>query len=77
MSGVVVPFVRRLRPDLSGQVRQRGYAPIYHHDQVNHCPGCTRTQWHVGRVSAECAFCGTALFFVEPAPTNTNLEKDV
>jgi hypothetical protein len=28
---------------------------------VNHCPGCNRSQWIIGRVSAECAFCSTAL----------------
>lgn len=25
------------------------------------CPGCSRSHWHVGRLSAECAFCATAL----------------
>lgn len=40
---------------------QRGYAPIYRENVTNHCPGCGRTQWYVGRVSAECSFCATAL----------------
>jgi hypothetical protein len=39
----------------------RGYCIVYHEDEVNHCPGCGRTHWYVGRVSAECGFCGTAL----------------
>lgn len=39
----------------------RGYSAIYRDNEVNHCPGCGRTQWHIGRVTAECAFCGTAL----------------
>jgi hypothetical protein len=39
----------------------RGYCVVYHEDEVNHCPGCGRTQWYVGRVSAECGFCATAL----------------
>jgi hypothetical protein len=39
----------------------RGYCVVYHEDEVNHCPGCGRTHWYVGRVSAECGFCGTAL----------------
>lgn len=39
----------------------RGYAALYRHGQINHCPGCGRTQWYVGRVSAECGFCATAL----------------
>jgi hypothetical protein len=39
----------------------RGYQPLYHADTVNHCPGCGHTHWHIGRQSAECAFCETAL----------------
>lgn len=26
-----------------------------------HCPGCGHQQWNVGRVTAECAVCATAL----------------
>ena len=40
---------------------ERGYTPIYREHAVNHCPGCGRTHWYVGRTSAECAFCATAL----------------
>jgi hypothetical protein len=39
----------------------RGYHAVYHDGEVNHCPGCGRTHWLIGRMSAECAFCGTAL----------------
>jgi hypothetical protein len=39
----------------------RGYHAVYHHGEVNHCPGCGRTHWLIGRLSAECAFCSTAL----------------
>ena len=42
-------------------VQQRGYQPMYHQDIVNHCPGCGKSQWYVGRFSAECAHCETAL----------------
>jgi hypothetical protein len=38
-----------------------GFRLLYHRDAVNHCPGCSRTHWYIGRFSAECAFCGTAL----------------
>ena len=38
-----------------------GYRPVYRENVVNHCPGCGRTHWLVGRYSAECAFCSTAL----------------
>jgi hypothetical protein len=40
---------------------QRGYHIFYRDDETNHCPGCGRTHWYIGRVMAECAFCGTAL----------------
>jgi hypothetical protein len=43
----------------------RGYHAVYREHQVNHCPGCGRTQWLIGRVSAECAFCSTALPLAE------------
>lgn len=39
----------------------RGYSVAYRENEVNHCPGCGRTHWYVGRVSAECGFCATAL----------------
>jgi ribosomal protein S27E len=44
---------------------ERGYHAVYHEHEVNHCPGCGRTQWIIGRVSAECAFCATALPLAE------------
>jgi len=40
---------------------KRGYHAVYRENQVNHCPGCGRTHWYVGRVLAECGFCATAL----------------
>jgi hypothetical protein len=43
----------------------RGYHVVYREDEVNHCPGCGRTHWHIGRFSAECAFCATALPLAE------------
>ena len=39
----------------------RGYHVVYRENEVNHCPGCGRTHWYVGRLTAECGFCGTAL----------------
>lgn len=39
----------------------RGYHALYREGEVNHCPGCGRCHWHIGRLSAECAFCSTAL----------------
>jgi hypothetical protein len=50
----------------------RGYQVLFWRDQVNHCPGCGKTQWHVGRLTAECGFCGTALAI--DAATISNFE---
>jgi hypothetical protein len=33
----------------------------YHAGHVNHCPSCGRCHWLIGRVTAECGFCATAL----------------
>lgn len=46
-------------------VREFSYSPLYYPDEVNHCPGCSATSWHVGRFSAECARCQTALPFAQ------------
>ena len=35
----------------------------YHHDAVNYCPRCNGRHWLVGRISAQCAKCDTALPF--------------
>ena len=37
----------------------RGYQPAYAAGGA--CPGCGHRAWHVGRRSAECGRCGTAL----------------
>lgn len=39
----------------------RPFRVVYHHQDSNHCPACGRQHWIVGRVTAECAFCETAL----------------
>lgn len=44
-----------------GDFQPGGFRPAYRDDVVNHCPGCGRSNWLVGRVTAECAFCSTAL----------------
>ncbi|HWU91940.1 MAG TPA: hypothetical protein VN106_01685 [Sphingomicrobium sp.] len=48
-----------------GGPRERGYYVVYREHEVNHCPGCGRTHWLIGRMSAECAFCATALPLAE------------
>lgn len=47
------------------QPGNRGYHVAYREAEVNHCPGCGRTHWYIGRTSAECAFCATALPLAE------------
>lgn len=37
----------------------------YRAGETNRCPGCGRQHWHVGRLTAECAFCATALPIVK------------
>ena len=44
---------------------RKGYHVVYRSGETNHCPGCGRSHWYVGRLSAECGFCGTALPLVE------------
>jgi hypothetical protein len=39
----------------------RSCRPVYREDEANHCPGCGRSQWLIGRFSSECAFCATVL----------------
>ena len=48
------------------QLQARGYAPAYRRGEVNRCPACGQSQWLVGRVTAECAICETALPFAGP-----------
>ena len=43
------------------QTPARGFMPLYYAGESNHCPGCGGMHWHIGRVSAECARCETAL----------------
>jgi hypothetical protein len=39
----------------------RGYSVVFRSAERTACPGCGRSHWLVGRILAECAFCGTAL----------------
>ena len=52
---------------------RRGYHVVYRPHERNHCPGCGRSQWIVGRLLAECAFCSTALPLVEAGMTGAGL----
>lgn len=50
----------------------RGYQVLFWRDEVNHCPGCGHSQWHVGRITAECGYCHTALPLAEAAHAGLN-----
>ena len=43
----------------------RGHHVVYRTTESNRCPGCGRANWYVGRASAECGFCGTAVPLAE------------
>lgn len=43
----------------------RGYNVVYRANENNRCPGCGHAQWYVGRTTAECGVCGTALALAE------------
>ena len=51
----------------------RGYQPLYRPGETNRCPGCGRTHWYVGRLSAECGFCGTAVALAESGMTGAGV----
>ena len=38
-----------------------GYVLVYRPGILNFCPGCGGTHWHIGRYTAECGYCATAL----------------
>ena len=63
---MLVQLFGRKDPGFSLDPARRGYHVSYRDGEVNRCPGCGRSHWHIGRLSAECAFCGTALPLTEP-----------
>lgn len=55
----------------------RPFSLVYRQNAVNHCPGCTHTNWLIGRMVAECAFCGTALPLRDSASLATGQRRGV
>ena len=43
----------------------KGYRVLFRSGETNRCPGCGHSQWLVGRTTAECAVCSTALPLAE------------
>ena len=63
MSDVLV--YERAQESFATGLAKRGHHIVYRANVSNHCPGCGRSQWFIGRVSAECGFCGTAIPLAE------------
>src|SRR5690348_8748044 len=71
----------RATPSFAAGLAKRGHHIVYRANESNHCPGCGRSQWYIGRMSAECGFCGTAVPLAEasvveaaaPAPRPRNV----
>ena len=63
MSDVLV--YERATPSFAATLAQRGHHIVYRINADNHCPGCGRSHWYIGRLSAECGFCGTAVPLAE------------
>ena len=60
-----VQVYERATPLFAASLAQRGHHIVYRTNESNHCPGCGRSQWYIGRISAECGFCGTAVPLAE------------
>jgi len=60
-----VQVFERASPSFAASLAQRGHHIVYRANAENHCPGCGRSHWYIGRVSAECGFCGTAVPLAE------------
>ncbi|SRR5258708_1649117 len=55
----------RAPSSFAAELAKRGHHIVYRANTSNHCPGCGRSHWYIGRVSAECGFCGTAIPLAE------------
>jgi len=60
-----VRVFERALPSFAAGLAQRGHHIVYRANAENHCPGCGRSHWYIGRLSAECGFCGTAVPLAE------------
>ena len=63
MAGVMI--YQRAQRDFGLDLAARGHHVVYRANESNRCPGCGRAQWYIGRMTAECGFCGTAVALAE------------
>ena len=61
------------RADFAPDPARRGFHLAYREGELNRCPGCGRSHWYIGRLSAECCFCGTALPLTEALAPGTGI----
>lgn len=52
-----------------------GYRIAYRQHETNHCPGCGNSHWMIGRLTAECAFCGTALPLIASGGLGSGVQR--
>jgi hypothetical protein len=81
-----VLLFERASPSFAAALAKRGHHIVYRANEANHCPGCGRSHWYIGRMSAECGFCGTAVPLAEtyrqeaipaaPRPRNVSSSPD-
>ena len=60
-----VHVYERATSSMAATLAKRGHHVVYRNNASNHCPGCGRSQWYIGRLTAECGFCGTAVPLAE------------
>ena len=60
-----VLLYERAPASFAATLLQRGHHIVYRANAANHCPGCGHSNWFIGRISAECGFCGTAVPLAE------------
>ena len=75
-----VQLFERAAPSFAASLAARGHHIVYRAHESNHCPGCGRSNWYIGRISAECGFCGTAVplaetSVVDAAPASSRSRK--
>ena len=60
-----VQVYERAAPSFAATLAKRGHHVVYRNNALNHCPGCGRSHWIIGRITAECGFCETAIPLAE------------
>jgi hypothetical protein len=69
--GTVVPLRREpVKPVAGFYGSDVKLSPLFVQGKDNACPACNARSWNVGRITAECAVCETALPIVQPFDRN-------